>query len=191
MINKKDLFPIGIGTMKIIDLSQPLFDKMDVYPGDPEVHIKQIHTLDKEGWRLRYLQFSTHIGTHADALAHMDKKGITIDKILINKFIGKTVLVRPNDIFPKGFGLAFSDSMLGLSVFDKIVKAKPLFVVVGNKCDFELEMERKLLQAGILTMAGLVNMEKLPRNNPFMFYGVPLKIKDGDGSPIRAFAILD
>ena len=47
--------------MEIIDLSQPLYDGMEVYPGDPEVHIKQIHTLDKEGWRLKYLQFSTHI----------------------------------------------------------------------------------------------------------------------------------
>lgn len=52
-------------------------------------------------------------------------------------------------------------------------------------------MERKLLQAGILTMAGLVHMDQLPKNSPFMFYGVPLNIKDGDGSPIRAFAILD
>lgn len=177
--------------MKIIDLSQTLHNGMEVYPGDPEVKIEQIHSLDKEGWRLRYLQFSTHIGTHADALSHMDKKGITIDKIPINKFIGKTVLVRPSDMFPKRVGLAFMDGMLGLAIFNKIKDAKPLFVIAGNKCDFELEMERKLLQAGILTMAGLVNMEKLPRNNPFIFYGVPLKIKDGDGSPIRAFAVLD
>lgn len=177
--------------MKIVDLSQPLFDGMDVYPGDPEVHIKQIHSLDKEGWRLRYLQFSTHIGTHADALAHMDEGGTTIDKIPIDKFIGKTILVKPNDSFPKGLGLAFRDNILGLDLFKKIVDAKPLFVIVGDKCDFELEMERKLLKAGILTMAGLTNMEKLPTSKPFMFYGVPLKIKDGDGSPIRAFAVLE
>jgi len=25
--------------MEIIDLSQPLYDGMEVYPGDPEVHI--------------------------------------------------------------------------------------------------------------------------------------------------------
>ncbi|MBU0534912.1 cyclase family protein [Patescibacteria group bacterium] len=177
--------------MKTIDLSQPLYDGMDVYPGDPKVHIKQIHTLDKEGWRLRYLQFSTHIGTHADALAHMDNKGATIDKIPISKFIGKTVLVKPSDTFPKEVGLAFRDSILGVDLLKKIIEAKPLFVVVGGKSDFELEMERKLLQAGIITMAELVNMDKLPRNKPFMFYGVPLNIKDGDGSPIRAFAVIE
>lgn len=177
--------------MKIIDLSQPLFDGMQVYPGDPEAHIKQIHNLGKEGWRLRYLQFSTHIGTHADALSHMAEKGKTIDKTPIDKFIGKAVLVETNDVFPKGVGLAFRDKILGLSLFKKIVDAKPLFVIVGDKCDFELEMERKLLQSGVLTMAGLVNMSKLPKNKTFMFYGVPLKIKDGDGSPIRAFAMVD
>jgi arylformamidase len=177
--------------MKIIDLSQPLFDGMEVYPGDPEVNIKQIHTLDKEGWRLKYLQFSTHIGTHADALAHMDKNGATIDELPIDRFIGRTVLVGQHDVFPKGVGLAFSDDILNVDIFDKIVAAKPLFVVTGNTSDFELEMERKLLNAGILTMAGLVNMDQLPKNTPFMLYGVPLKIKDGDGSPIRAFAVLD
>ena len=176
--------------MEIVDLSQSLFDGMEVYPGDPEVRIKQIHTLNKEGWRLRYLQFSTHIGTHADGLSHMDKKGTTIDKMPISKFIGKTVLVKPSDNFPQGIGLAFRDNILGLDIFKKIVDARPLFVIAGDKCDFELEMERKLLQAGVLTMTGLVNMNKLPRNKPFTFYGVPLNIKNGDGSPIRAFAVL-
>jgi len=177
--------------MKIVDLSQPLYDGMDVYPGDPKVHIKQIHRLNKESWRLRYLQFSTHIGTHADALSHMDEEGETIDKTPIDRFMGKTILVRSNDIFPKKVGLAFRDKILGLDLFNKIVDANPLFIVVGDKSDFELEMERKLLQTGILTMAGLINMDKLPINKPFMFYGVPLKIKDGDGSPIRAFAVID
>lgn len=177
--------------MKIIDLSLEIHSGMPVFPGDPEVHIKQIHSLDKEGWRLRYLQFSTHIGTHADALSHMDEKGVTIDRMPIDKFIGKTIIVRSSDTFPKRIGLAFMEGMLGLNIFDKIKDAKPLFVLAGNECDFELEMERKLLQAGILTMAGLINMEKLPKNKPFMFYGVPLKIKDGDGSPVRAFAVVD
>ena len=175
--------------MKIIDLTQPLFDKMPVYPGDPEAHITQVHTLDKKGWRLKYLQFSTHIGTHADAFSHMDKNGQTIDKMPLGKFIGKTILVKVGDIFPKRIGLAFKDGILGLDIFDKIIEAKPLFVIAGNTSDFELELERKLLKAGVLTIAGLSNMEKLPVNIPFMFYGVPLKIKDGDGSPIRAFAI--
>lgn len=176
--------------MNVIDLSQPLFNKMDVYPGDPEVHIEQIHHLDKEGWNLRYLQFSSHIGTHSDAFAHMDEKGETIDNIPLEKYIGKTVLVDVNSELPKNVGLAFKDGKLDLSLFKKLKEANPLFVVVGNTAELDVELERKLLQSGILTITDLVNMNELPEGKEFMFYGVPLKIKDGDGSPVRAFAVL-
>jgi len=37
----------------------------------------------------------------------------------------------------------------------------------------------------------LVNLEKLVNKGEFTFYGVPLKIKGGTGSPVRAFAILE
>lgn len=176
--------------MQVIDLSQPLFDKMPVYPGDPEVSVKQIHDLDKEGWRLRYLQMSTHIGTHADAFAHMDESGETIDNIPLEKYIGKTILVDISSEFPKNIGLAFKDGKLDLSLFERLKEANPLFVVVGNKAELDVDLERKLLRSKILTITDLVNMDELPENKEFMFYGVPLKIKDGDGSPVRAFAIL-
>lgn len=176
--------------MKIIDLSQPLFDGMDVYHGDPEVHIKQIHNLDKEGWRLSYLQLSSHIGTHVDAFSHMDEKGTTIDNIPLEKYIGKTILVKKEDEFPKNMGLAFKEGQLNIDLFEKLKNAEPLFVIIGDNAEFDVELERKLLQSGILTITDLVNMDKLPEDKEFMFYGVPLKIKDGDGSPIRAFAIL-
>lgn len=177
--------------MQVIDLSQSLFDKMPVYPGDPEVVIKQIHTLDKEGWRLHYLQMSSHIGTHADAFAHMDETGGTIDNIPINRFIGITHLVAPDDDYPTGIGLAFREGKLDLNLFGKISSVKPLFVVVGDSAELGVQLERKLLKSGIITITDLVNMDQLPADKSFMFYGVPLKIKDGDGSPIRAFAILD
>ncbi len=177
--------------MKILDLSQPLYDAMDIYPGDPEVHIKQIHHLNKEGWRLRYLQFSSHVGTHADSFSHMDSDGATIDDIPIDNYIGETVVVDINQPFPKKIGLAFKKGKLNMNLLEKIKSAKPLFVVVGNKAELEVELERSLLKSKILTITDLVNMEKLPIDKPFMFYGVPLKIKDGDGSPIRAFAVLD
>jgi kynurenine formamidase len=176
--------------MRVIDLSQPLFDGMDVYPGDPEVHIRQIHDLDKEGWRLRYLQLSSHIGTHADAFSHMDENGTTIDDIPLEKYIGKTVLIKIEDKFPRCVGLAFKEGKLNLTLFEKLKSAEPLFVVIGNTAEIDVELERKLLRSEILTITDLVNMDELPEDKEFMFYGVPLKIKDGDGSPIRAFAIL-
>ena len=54
-----------------------------------------------------------------------------------------------------------------------------------------IEIERPLLNAGILTFDGLVNLRGLPLDQTFEFYGFPLKIREGDGSPIRAIAILE
>lgn len=164
---------------------------MPVYPGDPEVHIEQIHHLDKEGWRLRYLQMSSHIGTHTDAFSHMDESGETIDNLPIHRFIGETVIVTPDSDFPPNMGLAFRDGKLDMSLFDKLKAAIPKFVVVGDTAELEVKLERQLLQSGIITITDLVNMDKLPTDKSFTLYAVPLKIKDGDGSPVRAFAVVN
>jgi kynurenine formamidase len=44
---------------------------------------------------------------------------------------------------------------------------------------------------GFTHVEGLVNMEKLIGKGRFKFIGLPLKIKGGTGSPIRAVAMLD
>lgn len=176
---------------EIIDLSQPIFGGMKVYPGDPEVEIEQIHSIDKEGWRLRHIKMGSHTGTHVDAFSHMDREGKTLDEIPLESFFGKARVVEAADKFPKKVGLVFSSGKLELRVFDKIYAAKPPFIAVSSSCEFKVELERKLLEKGILTFTDLVNVDKLPTDKTFMFYGFPLKIKDGDGSPVRAVAIVD
>ena len=49
--------------MKIIDLSQSIYDGMPVYPGDPEVNIKPIFTVEKDQWAVNGIQMVTHDGT--------------------------------------------------------------------------------------------------------------------------------
>ena len=87
--------------MKIIDLSTPLFSGMTVYPGDPEVKIKVVHTYEKETWELRQLTMGTHTGTHVDAFSHMDDGAETIDQIPLNNFFGPTEVVKKNQKWPK------------------------------------------------------------------------------------------
>ena len=60
--------------MKIIDLSQPLYDKMPVFPGDPEVIIQEVHSIEKNGWNMKNMTFTTHIGTHVNVPYHMVKR---------------------------------------------------------------------------------------------------------------------
>lgn len=177
--------------MRVIDLSQVISPGMKVYPGDPKVEIRQIHTLVKDGWRLRLIKLGSHTGTHVDAFSHMNKKGNTLDDISLEKFFGRAWVVDVADNFPKKVGLVFASGKLDLSVFDKIIAAKPPFIAVSSVCEFEVDLERKLLQNGIITFTDLINVENLPRNKEFMFYGFPLKIKKGDGSPVRAVAVVD
>ena len=176
--------------MKIIDLTRLLYNQMPVWPGDPEVEIKQIQTINKHGWRLRLLKFGSHTGTHADAFSHMDENGQTLDKMPLEKFMGKAQRVKVADNFPKKVGLAFTAEKLEQDLWQKIRSAKAPFILVNKDCDFPVELERKLLQNKIVTITDLVNLEKLPQGKQFMFFGLPLKIKDGDGSPIRAVAVI-
>lgn len=76
---------------------------------------------------------------------------------------------------------------LGMAYFDKMIEVGPNFV--GG--DLSVELERALLGQEIVTYTALVNLDCLPRNEVFTFMGLPLNIKAGDGSPVRAVAILD
>lgn len=75
--------------MKVVDLTQELFDNMPVYPGDPPVSIKQVHALEKEGWRLTQMTLSSHLGTHVNVPSHMVADGKTLDRFSINSFFWK------------------------------------------------------------------------------------------------------
>jgi len=174
--------------MKIIDLSQPLFDQMPVYPGDPEVHIKEIHTLEKEGWNLRSLTLTTHIGTHVNVPYHMSSTGKRLDSYEIDSFFGKSELYTEGMKLYHNKGVIFSSTNITKEIAEKLIKLPPKFIGLSDKFVFDIALEKLLLTAGIISFENLANTEKLPQS--FNFYGVPLNIKESDGSPVRAFAIV-
>ena len=172
--------------MRVIDLSQPLFEGMSVHPGDPEVKISVDHTYGSHGWLLRRITFGSHTGTHVDACSHMDPDGATLSDLPLERFMGPCVVVTPGAEYPPRFGLLFLEP-LGTEELDSILAAEPPFV--AGKLDERLE--RELLQRGIITFTGLVNLDALPRDRSFTFVGLPLPIRDGDGSPTRAVALVE
>ncbi len=172
--------------MRIIDLSQTIVEGMDTYPGDPEVKIDLLHSHEENNWELRQLTLGSHTGTHVDSFSHMHAGKKSIDEIPLERFFGKAQLVHLSEDWPKNQGLFFSEE-IGISQFHQLVQANPNFV--GGEITEELE--RALLGVNVITYTDLVNLEDLPYNQSFTFYGLPLKIKNGDGSPVRAMAILD
>lgn len=172
--------------MKVIDLSVPIYSGMKVYPGDPEVSIEVVHTYEKKRWLLRKLRLGSHTGTHVDAFSHMDENGKTLDEIPLERFFGEAYMVDKDDSFPSKTGLIFKQA-IDVEYLEKILSAKPPFV--GGPISESLE--RALLNNGLVTFTGLIHLDLLPTDKSFMFYGFPLRIKDGDGSPVRAVAIIE
>ncbi|MFC6785467.1 cyclase family protein [Halobaculum halobium] len=68
------------------DLTRRIEPGMPVYPGDPGVSAESTATMDAEGYRVTRLSFTTHVGTHIDAPAHMEPDGATLDEYEIADF---------------------------------------------------------------------------------------------------------
>lgn len=171
--------------MRIVDLSMPLYDAMPVYEGDPPVRIAKVCTHERDGWEVRRLDMGSHTGTHVDAPLHMHDGGASIDALPLNRFCGPAVVVRPTDtVFPSACGLLFYEEVPA-SCVPMLLAAQPVFVG-GPLAE---EAERLLLGAGVVTYTDLVNVESLVEAS-FHFYGFPLRIQGGDGSPVRAVAVV-
>lgn len=174
--------------MKIIDLSQPLFDNMPVYPGDPKISIKEIHTLKKEGWNLRDMTFTTHIGTHVNVPYHMVKAGKRLDEYDLSAFFGEAELFHRGMKMSSGRGLIFHDTNMDTKIANLLISDPPKFIGLSAEFEFDIAIEKLLLKHNIISYENLINTKKLPHR--FIFYGLPLNIKASDGSPVRACAIV-
>lgn len=172
--------------MRIIDLTQPIKHQMPVYPGDPEVSVEIVQTHDSHTWELRRLSLGSHTGSHVDAFSHMHEGMADLDQIPLTRFLGPAVVVRVGEAWPEGVGLLFLEDV-GLELLERLVAARPNFV--GGRLSEDIE--RALLERGIITYTDLINLELIPPRVRFFFIGLPLRIAQGDGSPVRAIAVLD
>lgn len=79
--------------MRFIDLSHPIQEGMPLFPGTPEVKIKQLHQLPNDGFREKQITLTTHSGTHLDAPAHILPDGYSLDRLPLSKFYGQACLL--------------------------------------------------------------------------------------------------
>jgi hypothetical protein len=63
------------------------------------------------------------------------------------------------------------------------------FIGLSSAFEFDIDIEKDHLEVGIISYERLCKLDKLP--HCFQFFGMPLSIRAGDGSPVRAFALLD
>ncbi|OGE88383.1 MAG: hypothetical protein A3J07_01140 [Candidatus Doudnabacteria bacterium RIFCSPLOWO2_02_FULL_49_13] len=198
-----------------IDLTQTFGPVMPVYPGDPAPELKQITTIEKDGFTDHQLNTAMHVGTHMDAPWHMIAGGKRISEISPEKFFGRGILidVRGRDqIGPELLaGAQAGDMVLVLTGFGaKFHKADyydtyPELTVEFAQKAAELQVNligldtpspdrtpfavhKILLGAGILIVENLTNLEQL-LNQKFEVVALPAKLET-DAAPTRVIAML-
>lgn len=184
----------------IFDISQEIFSS-EVYPGDPIPSKKAILSLqksDSDKCNLTELVLGSHAGTHLDAPCHFILNGKDVEQIELDKCIGKCLVTALEEISHDNVEqwkkqnvrrvLFKNGKKLNVKEADYLVEAG--CVCVGVECstvgieEQNEEVHKILLSNEIVIIEGL-RMEYVPEGEYFLA-ALPLKMKDLDGSPIRA-----
>ena len=88
--------------MRLIDLSQPIYNAAPNCPGHPPVTSEIRADHPETGWRLELLTLAAHTGSHLDAPFHKLANGTTIDAMPLESFVGEAYLVDLRGIEAKG-----------------------------------------------------------------------------------------
>ncbi len=73
---------------KWLDLTHKVGLKTPVYPGDPELKIEFVRTIDLDTYSLSRVETNMHLGTHVDSPAHFVKGGKTVADIPVGQWMG-------------------------------------------------------------------------------------------------------
>jgi kynurenine formamidase len=77
----------------LIDLTQPLNEKMLVYPDTTPPTFEVTNTVVKDGYREHQISMLSHTGTHIDAPSHILQHGRSLDQFPVDKFIGCAMVI--------------------------------------------------------------------------------------------------
>lgn len=86
---------------RIVDLSVPLSESTQVYPGDPEPRIEPAATIEADGFNVLSLQLGSQTGTHVDAPYHFRADGPRIDELDLTLFAGEGVVIDVTGLAPR------------------------------------------------------------------------------------------
>lgn len=228
-------------TLRLIDLSQEIFQGMSVFPMHQPTFIMTNMTHEDNqrqtgsptlGFSARNLLISEHGGTHSDAVWEYKPSGKTIDQMDLSYFWGSAICVdlrhvgpersievedlkkalqsadlhiEPGDIFlmytghyDRNFGTAlWQTTYTGLSRSAAQWLAEAGVVNIGvdapaidHPDDLDFSGHHVCGQYDITNTENLANLGAVAGRR-FLYMGLPLKIRAGSGSPIRAVALLE
>lgn len=230
--------------VKLVDLSQEIFDGAPVWPGHPETRVIYGPTHEETlvsgrftenySYRSEMIQMSTHGTTHVDSVAHIDPRpgAPAIDQIPLDWFYTGGICIDLSHIPPKT-PYTVQDIKQALAKYDlEIKKGDTVLLYSGHYLrtygtpdwlteypGLSREAAEYIYGSGAINIGQdapshdcggttsypahqvcremqTLNIENLGDLRPvvgkrFQFIGLPLKIRNGSGSPIRAVAVLE
>lgn len=203
--------------MKIYDLTHKIENNMIAFSPEEKPTIKNIFSIEKDGFNVTSLKFSSHIGTHVDVPFHMLPNGKNICDFSIETFFGKGKCITFNELKNIDFNcenIKNIDYLLIHTGWDKFWNSENYFkdypVIsdeiisklafsnlkgIGIDCispDFynsiNQEKHKELLKNNKIIIENLCSLESLLEKE-FYFSCLPLK-SEIDGCPVRAVAII-
>ncbi len=80
--------------MKIYDLSILLSEEMHIFPGDPPFTVKKIAEISEgKTANISSITMGSHTGTHIDPPLHFVKDSQGINKIPLDRFVGRAIVI--------------------------------------------------------------------------------------------------
>jgi kynurenine formamidase len=86
--------------MKLIDLSQPLYDGAPNCPAHPPVKSEILADHPQTGWRVELLTLTSHSGSHVDSPYHKLAHGPNLDQIPLERWTGRAYIADLRDSKP-------------------------------------------------------------------------------------------
>lgn len=188
--------------MKLIDISQEIFSA-EIYPGDPVPEMDMVMSWDNDDvCQLTKLTLGSHTGTHMDAPRHFLEDGKDIAEVALEKCMGACKVAEvTGEISKKQMEQILADGTERLLLKGKQVITEGAAKVMAErnlKCvgvegltvgPFSTPgpVHKILLDSEIVILEGL-RLEAAWEGEYFLA-AQPLKMKELDGSPVRAVLI--
>lgn len=228
-------------SLKVIDLSQEIFQGMSVFPMHQPTFIMTNMTHEENmqktgsktlGFSARNLLISEHGGTHCDAVWEYKPGGDTIENMPLEYFFGSAICIDLSHVKPNRYIEVKDIKEAVKNCGEEINKGDIVLMYTGHYdrnfgtdkwqteySGLSYEAAKYLAECGVVNIGvdapaidhpddldfsghlvcgehditnteNLCNLDKVV-NSRFLYFGLPLKIRGGSGSPIRAVALIE
>ena len=205
--------------MKIYDITAEISDNLPVYGDERPVAKKVFQLAKGDDMNFTKFTATTHTGTHADMPSHFIMGGATCENIPLDHFYGPAKLIRiaANSHVTKADLQPYNIEARSILLIDtgqsqymrQGTLKKDFLALTPEAAQYLVEKKIKtvgidylsidpygaegfpahmaLLGNGVTILEGLV-LESVPEGE-YILSALPLKLKDGDGSPVRAILV--